>query len=116
MAKNLRAKIPETDTLTIFDVNASSLEKFSQEATPSGVVVAKSPREVVENAVSATLHDISHEYSWYICMMSTICSIYDLSWGLLSEVLAMISLQFIANPLKLTIYIARRSFSQTVHD
>lgn len=79
MAKNLRAKIPETDTLTIFDVNASSLEKFSQEATPSGVVIAKSPREVVENAVSITLRD---EYLWYICMMSTFCSIYDLSWGL----------------------------------
>lgn len=52
MAKNLRAKIPESDTLTVFDVNAASLEKFSQEATPAGVVIAKSPREVVENAVS----------------------------------------------------------------
>lgn len=52
MAKNLRAKIPEGDTLTIFDVNKSSLEQFSQEATPAGVVVAKSPRELVEHAVS----------------------------------------------------------------
>lgn len=55
MAKNLRAKIPEADTLTIFDVNKSSLEKFSQEAVPSKVVVAGSPREVVENAVSRDL-------------------------------------------------------------
>jgi len=50
MAKNLRAKIPENDTLTVFDVNATSLEKFSQEATPAGVVIAKNPRELVENA------------------------------------------------------------------
>ncbi|EXJ94391.1 3-hydroxyisobutyrate dehydrogenase [Capronia coronata CBS 617.96] len=50
MAKNLRAKIPEGDTMTIFDINTTSLDKFAQEATPSGVVVAKSPREVVENA------------------------------------------------------------------
>ncbi len=55
MAKNLRAKIPEGDTMTIFDVNAASLEKFSQEASPSGVIVAKSPREVAENSVSACL-------------------------------------------------------------
>lgn len=55
MAKNLRAKIPEGDTMTVFDVNTASLEKFSQEATPTGVVVAKSPREVVENSVSITL-------------------------------------------------------------
>lgn len=50
MAKNLRAKIPEGDTMTVFDVNSASLEKFSQEATPAGVVLAKTPREVVENA------------------------------------------------------------------
>ncbi|KAJ4526258.1 hypothetical protein HRR83_001449 [Exophiala dermatitidis] len=50
MAKNLRAKIPEGDTMTVFDVNTASLEKFSQEATPTGVIVAKSPREVVENS------------------------------------------------------------------
>ncbi|EXJ55551.1 3-hydroxyisobutyrate dehydrogenase [Cladophialophora yegresii CBS 114405] len=56
MAKNLRAKIPEGDVLTIFDLNKASLEQFTQEATPSGVVVAKSPREVAEksdNIISA---------------------------------------------------------------
>ena len=52
MAKNLRAKIPEGDTLTVFDVNKNSLEKFSQEATPAGVVIAKNPRELVEKSVS----------------------------------------------------------------
>ncbi|EXJ84683.1 3-hydroxyisobutyrate dehydrogenase [Capronia epimyces CBS 606.96] len=50
MAKNLRAKIPEGDTLTVFDVNSASLEQFAQEATPAGVILAKTPREVVENA------------------------------------------------------------------
>ncbi|ETI21112.1 3-hydroxyisobutyrate dehydrogenase [Cladophialophora carrionii CBS 160.54] len=50
MAKNLRAKIPEGDMLTIFDLNKASLEQFTQEATPSRVVVAKSPREVAEKS------------------------------------------------------------------
>ncbi|KAL6251675.1 hypothetical protein RBB50_001885 [Rhinocladiella similis] len=50
MAKNLRAKMPEGDTLTVFDVNQTSLDNFSQEAVPTGVTIAKSPREVVENA------------------------------------------------------------------
>jgi len=50
MAKNLRAKIPEADTLTVFDVNKSSLERFSKEAVPSNVVLAQNPREVAENS------------------------------------------------------------------
>lgn len=64
MAKNLRAKIPENETLTIFDVNTASLEKFTHEATPSGVIIAKSPREVAENAVSTTLA--------YICFSNSL--------------------------------------------
>jgi len=60
MAKNLRAKIPEADTLTVFDVNQSSLEQFLKEAVPSKVVVAGSPREVVENAVSKNLYPNHH--------------------------------------------------------
>ena len=66
MAKNLRAKIPEGDTMTVFDVNQTALDKFSQEAVPAGVGVAKSPREVVENSVSLKrcILDILH------CMMS----------------------------------------------
>ena len=91
MAKNLRAKIPEGDTLTIFDVNKASLEKFSQEATPSGVVVAKSPREVAEKAVSNSRPLLLRCRLFHNRMMNTFCSIYDLSWGLLSEVLAVIS-------------------------
>jgi hypothetical protein len=95
MAKNLRAKIPEGDTLTIFDVNAASLEQFTQEATPAGVVVAKTPREVAEKAVSSTclgtvlLLDLCVQSP---SMMSQFVLSMNLSWGLLSEVLAMISL------------------------
>ena len=51
MAKNLRAKIPEKDTLTVFDVNSASAEKFVKEAVPGNVQVAKGPREVAEQAV-----------------------------------------------------------------
>jgi 3-hydroxyisobutyrate dehydrogenase len=62
MAKNLRAKIPEGDTLTVFDVNPATLEQFSQEAVPTGVVLAKNPREVVENAVSDDEHDTVYSF------------------------------------------------------
>lgn len=51
MAKNLRAKMPNGDTFIVFDVNQTSLDNFSKEAVPAGVVIAKSPREVVENSV-----------------------------------------------------------------
>lgn len=78
MAQNLRAKIPEADTLTVFDVNKSSLEKFQKEAVPSNVVIAQSPREVVENSVS--LHSSFSVQSFAITMMNY-CSIDDLSWG-----------------------------------
>lgn len=52
MAKNLRAKIPEGDTMTIFDVNTSSTEKLKSEAGSSKLEIAKSPREVAEKSVS----------------------------------------------------------------
>jgi 3-hydroxyisobutyrate/3-hydroxypropionate dehydrogenase len=52
MAQNLRAKIPEGDTLTVFDVNSASLDRFVKEAESSNVTVAKAPREVVEKSVS----------------------------------------------------------------
>ncbi len=51
MAKNLRAKIPEDDTMTIFDVNPSSSEKLTKEAVPANIKVAKGPREVAQNSV-----------------------------------------------------------------
>ena len=63
MAKNLRAKIPTTDTLIIRDVNEHATEKFVQEAREaarssgagddtSKVVVAQNAREVAEQSVS----------------------------------------------------------------
>ena len=51
MAKNLRAKIPESDTVIVFDVNPSSSEKLTAEASPANIKIAKGPREVAENAV-----------------------------------------------------------------
>jgi|ERR1700722_6382811 hypothetical protein len=63
MAKNLRAKIPETDTLIICDTNPKATEKFVEEvgiATSStnapgrgtGIHIAENPREVAQKSVS----------------------------------------------------------------
>jgi hypothetical protein len=74
MAKNLRAKIPEGDTLTIFDVNSASSEKLVKEAVPANIQIAKGPRDVAQGAV--------RDSSFMCCsMMSSYCSIYDLSSG-----------------------------------
>lgn len=54
MARNLRAKIPAEDTLFVHDVNTAATERFIEEH-PQGVTVAKSVREVAENAVSTYL-------------------------------------------------------------
>jgi len=51
MAKNLRQKIPATDTLYIQDVNSTATSNFVQELAGHSVVVAKSAREVAEKAV-----------------------------------------------------------------
>lgn len=63
MAKNLRAKIPATDTLVIRDVNEDAMKRFVEEAreTAKGtgatedaykVEVAGCAREVAEKSVS----------------------------------------------------------------
>ena len=54
MAKNLRAKIPESDSMIVFDVNSASVERFVKEAEPSKVEVAKGPRDVAQKSVSRT--------------------------------------------------------------
>lgn len=65
MAKNLRAKIPKTDTLVICDTNASTMKKFVEQAAMaasstnmpekgSEVQIANRPREVAQTAVSLT--------------------------------------------------------------
>lgn len=62
MAKNLRAKVPESDTLVIFDTNAAAIQRFVEEVgiAPSsvgatdkgtGLHIASSPREVAEKSV-----------------------------------------------------------------
>ena len=49
MAKNLRAKIAESDRMLIHDVNPAVTEKFKQEI--GNVEIAKNVREVAENSV-----------------------------------------------------------------
>jgi 3-hydroxyisobutyrate dehydrogenase len=51
MAKNLREKLPETDTLLVNDVNKDAVAKFAEELAGFTVVAAESPREVAERAV-----------------------------------------------------------------
>lgn len=63
MAKNLRAKIPATDTLIVRDVNEDASKKFVEEARETArsasaaddiykVEIAGCPREVAEKSVS----------------------------------------------------------------
>lgn len=52
MAKNLRTKIPASDTMIIHDVNPTILEQFKAEH--EGVTIAKEVREVSENSVCST--------------------------------------------------------------
>lgn len=49
MAKNLRAKIDESDSLIVFDVNAEACEKLKKEV--GNVDIAKDVQEVGEKAV-----------------------------------------------------------------
>jgi len=75
MAKNLRDKIPEGDTLTIFDINTASTEKLKSEVSSSNLLIAKNPQEVAQNSVCLdrpTPSSLSDE---------NYCSIHDLSWG-----------------------------------
>lgn len=55
MARNLQAKLPSSDTLRVFDINAESIQKFTNEtkALGSGAVVkiAANAREAAEDSV-----------------------------------------------------------------
>lgn len=55
MAQNLRAKIPDGDTLIVHDQNSEVIEKFKNEvgiaAAGTGIEVADSPREIAEKSV-----------------------------------------------------------------
>jgi hypothetical protein len=50
MAKNLRAKIPKEDKLTVFDVNAASTKRLIEESEAK-VHVVTSPKEVADMSV-----------------------------------------------------------------
>lgn len=57
MARNLRRKIPEQDTLYVYDVNSAAAAKFKKDSRSANeaersVVVADGPRAVAESAVS----------------------------------------------------------------
>lgn len=60
MAKNLRAKIPASDTLLIHDINTETTEKFMTESDQLAKVeknvlqvdIAECPREVAGRSVS----------------------------------------------------------------
>lgn len=97
MAQNLRAKIPETDTLVIHDHNRAVVQKFKEEVGMAaagagaegkgkGIVIAESPREVAErsvrvfprfpNAISATpMMSMFHtnDLSWELCLWRGSC-------------------------------------------
>lgn len=55
MALNLRKKIPESDTLSIFDVNPKSTQKFVDEAGSKGVYIASDPKDLAQKSVCNAL-------------------------------------------------------------
>ena len=58
MARNLRSKIAESDTMYIHDVNTGVCEELQQEL--GNVKTAKSVREVAENAVCPSTLRVSN--------------------------------------------------------
>lgn len=76
MAKNLRAKIAESDTMIVYDVTSAATEKLQKEA--GNVKVAKNVREVAEKAV-CQIASIPDCYGSKAIKMIPYCSIYDLS-------------------------------------
>jgi ornithine cyclodeaminase/alanine dehydrogenase-like protein (mu-crystallin family) len=56
MARNLQAKLPSSDTIRVFDINADSIQKFANETKALGsgaaVKIVANAREAAEDAVS----------------------------------------------------------------
>jgi hypothetical protein len=56
MARNLQAKLPPSDTLRVFDINAESIQKFANETKALGsgadVAIAANARDAAEDSVS----------------------------------------------------------------
>ena len=74
MAKNLRAKIPETDELIVCDAVPATTSQFLAEHANTHTQAAGNPREVAEKSVSAP--------TFHLPFLMNLCSIDDLSWGL----------------------------------
>ena len=76
MAKNLRAKMPEEDTLLIHDRDTAATTKFLQEIATSSadkglrVEMLASPREVAERSVSTHLPPLPNPSVSLLKMMS----------------------------------------------
>lgn len=55
MARNLQAKLPASDTLRVYDINAEMVKKFEQETKGLGngaaVAIASDVRDAAENSV-----------------------------------------------------------------
>jgi len=56
MARNLQAKLPSSDTIRVFDINAESVKRFANETKALGngaaVKIAANVREAAEDSVS----------------------------------------------------------------
>lgn len=79
MAKNLRSKISSSDTLIVFDVNATATEQFLADVgSDSHTAIAKDVREVAEKSV-CSINNLLHPYHSPDEHVFPI--IYDLSWG-----------------------------------
>ncbi|KAK6363796.1 hypothetical protein TWF730_001208 [Orbilia blumenaviensis] len=71
MARNLRAKVPATDSITVYDVNESATRQFAEEASSAGagtrVTVAKSLQDVsrVSDTVITMLPQPKHVQAVY---------------------------------------------------
>ena len=82
MARNLQSKLQPGDKISIFDVNPESMKGLETEmkaaAAGARVELAASAFDAAKDAVS-----IPSSYALVapsrLCMMSIICSIYDLS-------------------------------------
>jgi 3-hydroxyisobutyrate dehydrogenase len=65
MARNLQSKLPSSDTLRVFDINAESTQKFTEETKALGsgaaVTIAASVREATEDSVSFPESFLSYE-------------------------------------------------------
>lgn len=69
MAKNLRDKIPESDILTVYDVNTASTQKLLAETNAKNLHIAQSPQEVAEKSVSREIPNIASSDELFVLSM-----------------------------------------------